>query len=201
MTTEWNRARSTCIMTFLSFTAGSPDIETGAAGELKLSKLFKCVLKKDWVHLSCQGAKPSGQKKQELKPSGNFSFGVKTAWTVVCCWEFLAQQTVWSLEGVSRRQQRGREESMSHLGLQTGEGSCQVSGCPWGVCILQVSHSWSRRCLVQARALASASMLVFPRLTTGTAQESSTPCQLLGSKLLYWSLLKPLGLLKLLPCP
>lgn len=88
--------------------------------------------KKDWVHLSHQGAKPSDQKKEQLEPCGNFSFGVRTAWTVVCCWEFLAQQTVWSREGVSRRQQRGREESMSHLGLQTGEGSCQVSGCPWG---------------------------------------------------------------------
>lgn len=54
---------------------------------------------KDWVHLSRWGAKPSDQKKQELELSGNFSFGVRTAWTVVCCWEFLAQQTVWSLEG------------------------------------------------------------------------------------------------------
>lgn len=59
----------------------------------------KCILKKGWVHLSHQGAELPGQEKEE--PSGNSRFGVKTAWPVVCCWEFLSQQTVWSLEGVS----------------------------------------------------------------------------------------------------
>lgn len=164
------------------------------------------MLKKDWVHLSHQGAKPSGQKKEELEPSGNFSFGVRTAWTMVCCWEFLAQQTVWSLEEVLRRQQRGREESMSHLGLQTGEGSCQVSGCPWGGL-----HSAG---LPQLKsAVLGTSKSAFLCLSAGISQTHNGNCtgklptlpllRASSCKLFYWShcLLRLLGLLKLLHCP
>ena len=136
---------------FLSFRAGSPDAETGVAGEWKWSKFFKCILKKEWVHVSHQGAKLLGQRKEELEPSGNFRFGVRAAWTVVRCWEFLAQQTGWSLEGVSGPAAERAWGERESSGAADGRGQLPSEWVPLGrfaFCrspTAEVSGAWYKR--------------------------------------------------------